>query len=383
VNAQAQRLFISYRREETGGHAGRLYDAMAAQFGEHNVFMDVDLAPGVDFVSRITEAVGACRVLLVVMGPRWATLEGDRGAPRIAEPDDFVRLEVETALRRPEVTVIPLLVAGARMPEPEELPEGLRPITRRNALELSDLRWRYDIGRLKDTLQELLRGTTGAHDVVSVPEPAPRRRSFAQPVVVGALVAGAAGFTARAIGQAIKPSEGADNTELISTAVLRRAETWALVGAALAVWLTVIRGEQRALAGRALFGLALGALAGALGAIIFEPAVTLPDNEVGEATRDWLALGALAGTGAVIGALIGALWIPRRTTAGLAVGMAAGVLAQLIFNAGDWSPQGAVEQGVAVGARCIVMAGVVIATLAALDAREAGAEPSTRVGHLA
>jgi hypothetical protein len=72
VNTAAPKVFISYRREETAGHAGRLYDAIAARFGDRNVFMDVDLAPGIDFVEQITEAVGACGVLLVVMGPTWA-----------------------------------------------------------------------------------------------------------------------------------------------------------------------------------------------------------------------------------------------------------------------------------------------------------------------
>ena len=95
-----------------------------------NVFVDVDLAPGVDFVQRISEAVGECRVLLVIIGPRWASLTDDEGATRIADPDDFVRLEVETALRRAEVTVIPVLVAGAQIPDPDDLPEGVRPLTR-------------------------------------------------------------------------------------------------------------------------------------------------------------------------------------------------------------------------------------------------------------
>jgi len=78
MKAAARRLFISYRREETAGHAGRLYDAVAARFGERNVFMDVDLAPGIDFVEQITEAVGACDVLLVVIGPSWATTAGEK-----------------------------------------------------------------------------------------------------------------------------------------------------------------------------------------------------------------------------------------------------------------------------------------------------------------
>jgi len=149
-------VFITYRREETAAHAGRLYDAMVARFGEGNVFMDVDMAPGVDFVERITEAVAACQVLIVVMGPRWATVEDEQGRPRLADPEDFVRLEVETALRRPGVTPIPVLVAGARMPRREDLPPDVRALTRRNALELSDQRWRYDVGRLIRALDELL-----------------------------------------------------------------------------------------------------------------------------------------------------------------------------------------------------------------------------------
>ena len=96
---QGAKVFITYRREETAGHAGRLYDAMVARFGEDNVFMDVDMAPGVDFVERITEAVAACHVLIVVMGPRWATVEDEQGRARLADPEDFVRLEVETALQ--------------------------------------------------------------------------------------------------------------------------------------------------------------------------------------------------------------------------------------------------------------------------------------------
>ena len=70
------KIFISYRREETSAHAGRLYDTMAAEFGDGNVFMDVDLAPGIDFVERITDVVAACHVLIVVMGPRWSTVAG-------------------------------------------------------------------------------------------------------------------------------------------------------------------------------------------------------------------------------------------------------------------------------------------------------------------
>ena len=155
------KLFICYRREETAAHAGRLYDAVAARFGERNVFMDIELEPGIDFVDRIGEVVGACHVFLVVVGPTWATLQNGGNRPRIADREDFVRLEVETALRRRDVRVIPLLVGGARMPHSEDLPEELRTLTRRNALELSDLRWRYDIGRLMGTLGPRVRPGSG------------------------------------------------------------------------------------------------------------------------------------------------------------------------------------------------------------------------------
>jgi serine/threonine protein kinase/N-acetylneuraminic acid mutarotase len=163
MTESAPKLFISYRREETPSHAGRLYDAMAARFGERNVFMDIELEPGIDFIDRIAEVLSACHVFLVVVGPTWATLSNGGSRPRISDREDYVRLEVETALRRRDVRVIPLLVAGARMPHAEELPEELRALTRRNALELSDMRWRYDVGRLMGTLERLLE--TGAMPV--------------------------------------------------------------------------------------------------------------------------------------------------------------------------------------------------------------------------
>jgi hypothetical protein len=155
--ASAPKVFVSYRREDTAGHAGRLFDAISARFGDDHVFMDVDLQPGVDFVSRIEETIGSSAVLLVIIGPRWTTVAREGGGePRIREERDYVRLEVETALARPDVKVIPVLVGGAQMPPPEALPESLQPLRGRNALELSDARWRYDVGRLVNSLAEVL-----------------------------------------------------------------------------------------------------------------------------------------------------------------------------------------------------------------------------------
>jgi hypothetical protein len=165
ASTPAQRVFISYRRQDSAAYAGRVYDAMVARFGERNVFMDLDLAPGVDFVERITNAVSACQVLIEVIGPTWATVKDDEGKIRIADPEDFVRLELEIALKRPEVTVIPVLVSGAQMPDRRDLPAELGAIARRNALELSDRRWRYDVGQLISALEDLLAETTAVHYV--------------------------------------------------------------------------------------------------------------------------------------------------------------------------------------------------------------------------
>ena len=183
MSTTAPRVFISYRREETAGHAGRLYDAMVARFGEGSVFMDIALEAGIDFVERIRQAVGACDVILVMMGPRWATLADDDVRPRLADPEDFVRLEVGTALRRSDVTVIPLLVAGARVPDPDELPGELRALTRRNAFELSDQRWRYDVDRLMSRLEELLGPAAETEGAASAASQAPPR---VRPQSVGA-----------------------------------------------------------------------------------------------------------------------------------------------------------------------------------------------------
>jgi hypothetical protein len=225
-----QKVFITYRREETAAHAGRLYDAMVARFGEANVFMDVDMAPGVDFVERITEAVAACHVLIVVMGPRWATVEDEHGNARLADPEDFVRIEVETALRRPDVTPIPVLVAGARMPHREDLPPEVRGITRRNALQLDDQRWRNDVGRLISTLDELL-----AESALVSAAPSPARsvaagRADADQVAAVSSVAGPMSPETKPAKPAAPPAGGA------------RRLGWALLGvvATVAIVVTVV-----------------------------------------------------------------------------------------------------------------------------------------------
>jgi hypothetical protein len=148
-------LFLSYRRSDTAGHAGRLYDRLATQFGYEQVFLDVtDIAPGADFVARIHEVLGGCDAIVVLIGPGWLGVLPD-GRRRIDDEEDFVRLEITEALAQ-GVAIVPVLIAGATMPPAEDLPADLRPLSRINALPLDDQRWDYDVGRLMATLAPLL-----------------------------------------------------------------------------------------------------------------------------------------------------------------------------------------------------------------------------------
>jgi hypothetical protein len=149
------RIFLNYRREDAADAAGRLSDALAAHFGSGHLFMDIDaIEPGVDFEEVVNEAVGTCDVLIAVIGRHWLTVVDHRGRRRLDNPDDYVRMELEAALER-NVRVIPVLVQGVDMPGSDELPEALKKLARRNAVEVSTTRWRYDIGRLTAALERI------------------------------------------------------------------------------------------------------------------------------------------------------------------------------------------------------------------------------------
>lgn len=147
------KIFISYRREDAIGHAGRLYDRLVKQFGESNVFIDVDNIPaGSDFAQVIRAAVSSCRVLLVIISRGWLSSKDQANGRRLDNEKDFVRLEIEAALSR-GITIIPVLVQGAQMPQARDLPLSLAALAERQAIELSDSRWPYDLGRLLSVLK--------------------------------------------------------------------------------------------------------------------------------------------------------------------------------------------------------------------------------------
>jgi hypothetical protein len=163
-------IFVSYRREGGSGFAGRLEADLERRFGRVPVFRDVDdLMSGEDFVLALERALEDCRVLLVVIDRTWLTAAEKSGARRLDDPRDFVRQEVGAALRR-GVLVIPVLVGGAGMPTEAELPDEIKPLARRQAHELTDSRWDYDIGRLAQTIGPAL-GGAGKR----VPAPTTRR----------------------------------------------------------------------------------------------------------------------------------------------------------------------------------------------------------------
>src|SRR4051812_40701757 len=146
-------IFISYRREQTGAYAGRLYDRLVREFGAERVFMDYSgIAPGVDFVERLEEAVGDADALLVVMGPQWADLRLGDGRRRLEDAGDYVRREILGALEH-DTLVVPVLVQDSEMPGAGDPPEPLRPLTRRNAIDLTDAGWTRDVEHLVATLR--------------------------------------------------------------------------------------------------------------------------------------------------------------------------------------------------------------------------------------
>ena len=250
------RIFVNYRREETSGHAGRLYDAFAARFGEERVFMDLDqIEPGLDFTEVISDAVASCDVVIALVGARWLSAADTMGRRRLDSPDDFVRLELEAALAR-GVRVIPALVQDAEMPTSDQLPDTMRPFARRHAVELSDTRWSFDVGRmigalerLEQQLQERAEGTPGAVEAA-----APRVDEAARAT---ADVAQAATETARREREPPESVAAAALAEPEQNSAEDFTRSSALVAGGLGRHLTIERG---ALAGSAVVAL-LGCLA--------------------------------------------------------------------------------------------------------------------------
>ena len=198
------KLFINYRREDTRHAAGRLYDRLIQHFGEDQVFMDIDqIEPGEDFVEVINRKVGSCDVAIVAIGAHWL---GKSGKRRLDNEEDFVRMEIVAALQR-NIRVIPVLIDGARMPQKQDLPEALAPLTRRHAIDLSEMHFHADVSRLIAAIEKPFaaaekkvelsaRPAAPPLEAAAVRPPEPESKALSQPV------------------QSTKPAEAAEPKEI-------------------------------------------------------------------------------------------------------------------------------------------------------------------------
>lgn len=149
-------VFLSYRRSDAAGEAGRLADTFSQKVGARLAFRDVTgIPPGAEFDARLQTELGAARTVLVLIGPTWlAELE-----QRLARTDiDYLRVEVATALRLGK-QVIPVLLRGAALPSPQALPEDLRALAQRQVLAIQDESWSQDVDRLIDAVGRPYRWT--------------------------------------------------------------------------------------------------------------------------------------------------------------------------------------------------------------------------------
>jgi hypothetical protein len=153
MGGRTVRVFLSYRRDDAGGYAGRLTDALLQRLGPKSVFQDVTaISPGQDYAVAIDRALADSDAALVVIGPGWLTAATPQGTRRLLDADDYVHLELARALGR-DIRVIPVLVGGARLPQAADLPDDLQGLPQRQALELHNETWHHDVDGLVRSLR--------------------------------------------------------------------------------------------------------------------------------------------------------------------------------------------------------------------------------------
>ncbi|HET9359907.1 MAG TPA: toll/interleukin-1 receptor domain-containing protein, partial [Vicinamibacterales bacterium] len=184
--ARMPATFISYRRDDAAGYAGRLHEALERRLGGDQIFRDIDtLEPGLDFVEAIHSRLRECRVFLALIGREWLDARDREGRRRLDQPHDYVRLEISAALARADVRVIPVLIEGATMPAPETLPEPLRALARRHAVNLRDDAWDHDVDRLAEVISGV---TASAHPRQTSRGPGAKSLSLRRLMAVAAAV---------------------------------------------------------------------------------------------------------------------------------------------------------------------------------------------------
>ncbi len=150
------KIFISYRRNDSVGYSGRLADRLSLEFGENQIFRDYDdIQPGQNFVESLQKGLSTADLLLVLIADSWLSSENPSGQRRLEDENDFVRLEIEAALQR-NIHIIPVLINGAAMPNAQELPASLSALALRQAVPLSDSRWEQDVTNLIANIRQLI-----------------------------------------------------------------------------------------------------------------------------------------------------------------------------------------------------------------------------------
>jgi hypothetical protein len=146
------KVFVSYRRDDSGYPAQQIYEVLAKHFGTESIVFDIDTIPlGADFRKYLNDQVGQCDILLAVIGDQWLDILNKR----LDDPNDFVRIEIQAALER-DIPVVPVLVGKAAVPSSQKLPPELAKLAYKQAAEVragADLK--AHLKRLIDGLHHL------------------------------------------------------------------------------------------------------------------------------------------------------------------------------------------------------------------------------------
>jgi len=146
------KIFISYRRNDSFGIAGRLMDTLSNYFGDGRVFRDIEgIEGGANFEEVLSETVGSADAVIVLIGPNWLNMTDEQGQRRLDNPSDWVSHEIAAALQK-KLPVFPVLIEDTPMPRAQDLPDSLKPLVRHNAVSISDRRWEFDVTRLAKIL---------------------------------------------------------------------------------------------------------------------------------------------------------------------------------------------------------------------------------------
>jgi hypothetical protein len=149
------RIFINYRRKDTQGFAHAIFTLLELHFGREELCMDIELMrPGWNFTEVLDDILTSCDVMLTLIGPQWLKIKGDEGGRRLDDPEDWVRMEIVSAMER-NIPIIPVLLSGAAMPKPKSLPDAVKRLSNFQAYTIGD-RFKSDVEGLIEEIERIL-----------------------------------------------------------------------------------------------------------------------------------------------------------------------------------------------------------------------------------